>query len=32
MREAVPVFEGIDLSENAQAMDAIAATGPGQHF
>jgi len=25
-------FEGIDLSENAQAMDAIAATGPGQHF
>ena len=25
-------FEGIDLSENAQAMGAIAATGPGQHF
>lgn len=25
-------FEGVDLSENAQAMDAIAATGPGQHF
>ncbi len=25
-------FEGIDLSENAQAMDAIAETGPGQHF
>ena len=25
-------FDGIDLSENAQAMDAIAATGPGQHF
>jgi len=25
-------FEGIDLSENAQAMAAIAATGPGQHF
>jgi len=25
-------FEGIDLSENAQAMDAIAATTPGQHF
>ena len=25
-------FEGIDLSENAQAMDAIAQTGPGQHF
>ena len=25
-------FEGIDLSENAQAMDAIAATGPGAHF
>jgi len=23
-------FEGIDLSENAQAMDAIAATGPGR--
>ena len=25
-------FEGIDLSENAQAMDAIAETGPGRHF
>ena len=25
-------FDGIDLSENAQAMDAIALTGPGQHF
>jgi len=25
-------FEGIDLSENAQAMEAIATTGPGQHF
>ena len=25
-------FDGIDLSENAQAMDAIATTGPGQHF
>ena len=25
-------FEGIDLSENAQAMEAIAGTGPGQHF
>ncbi len=25
-------FEGIDLSENAQAMGAIAETGPGQHF
>ena len=25
-------FDGIDLSENAQAMDAIAETGPGQHF
>ena len=25
-------FEGIDLSENAQAMEAIAETGPGQHF
>lgn len=25
-------FEGIDLTENAQAMDAIATTGPGQHF
>jgi len=25
-------FDGIDLSENAQAMAAIAMTGPGQHF
>lgn len=25
-------FDGIDLSENAQAMAAIAATGPGSHF
>ena len=25
-------FDGIDLSENAQAMTAIAATGPGAHF
>lgn len=25
-------FDGIDLTENAQAMAAIAATGPGQHF
>ena len=25
-------FDGIDLSENAQAMAAIAQTGPGQHF
>ncbi|MEX0281212.1 MAG: trimethylamine methyltransferase family protein [Arenibacterium sp.] len=25
-------FEGIDMSENAQAMEAIATTGPGQHF
>ncbi len=25
-------FDGIDLDENAQAMAAIAATGPGQHF
>ncbi len=25
-------FDGIDMSENAQAMEAIAATGPGQHF
>ncbi|WP_299847434.1 trimethylamine methyltransferase family protein [uncultured Roseovarius sp.] len=25
-------FEGIDLSENAQAMTAIASTGPGAHF
>lgn len=25
-------FDGIDMSENAQAMEAIASTGPGQHF
>lgn len=25
-------FDGIDLSENAQAMEAIATTGPGAHF
>jgi len=25
-------FEGIDLTDNAQAMDAIRATGPGAHF
>ncbi len=25
-------FDGIDLSENAQALDAIKTTGPGQHF
>ncbi len=25
-------FDGIDLSENAQAMSAIAQTGPGLHF
>ena len=25
-------FDGIDLSENSQAMAAIALTGPGQHF
>lgn len=25
-------FDGIDMSENAQAMSAIAMTGPGQHF
>lgn len=25
-------FEGIDMSENAQAMEAIASTGPGRHF
>ena len=25
-------FDGIDLSENAQAMGAIAETGPGKHF
>ena len=24
--------EGIDLSENAQAMDAISQVGPGEHF
>lgn len=26
------LFDGIDLSENAQAMDAIRETGPGRHF
>jgi trimethylamine--corrinoid protein Co-methyltransferase len=26
------LFEGIDLSPNAQAMDAIEAVGPGSHF
>jgi trimethylamine---corrinoid protein Co-methyltransferase len=25
-------FDGIDLSDNAQALDAIAAVGPGSHF
>lgn len=25
-------FDGIDMSENAQAMEAIATTGPGKHF
>ncbi len=25
-------FEGIDLSENAQALDAIREVGPGSHF
>lgn len=30
--KAARFFDGIDLSENAQAMEAIAATGPGQHF
>ena len=25
-------FDGIDMSENAQALEAIAQTGPGQHF
>ena len=25
-------FQGIDLSDNAQALDAIAAVGPGAHF
>lgn len=25
-------FDGIDLSDNAQAMDAIAAVGPGAHY
>ncbi len=25
-------FEGIDLSDNAQAMEAIAAVGPGSHY
>ena len=26
------LFEGVDLSENGQAMDAIRETGPGAHF
>jgi trimethylamine--corrinoid protein Co-methyltransferase len=26
------LLAGIDLSENGQAMDAIAETGPGRHF
>ena len=26
------LFEGVDLSENAQAMDAIREVGPGAHF
>ncbi|MEM9228241.1 MAG: trimethylamine methyltransferase family protein [Pseudomonadota bacterium] len=30
--KAARFFDGIDMSENAQAMDAIASTGPGQHF
>ena len=30
--KAARFFDGIDLSKNAQAMEAIAATGPGQHF
>ncbi|MEM7215838.1 MAG: trimethylamine methyltransferase family protein [Pseudomonadota bacterium] len=30
--KAARFFDGIDLSRNAQAMEAIAATGPGQHF
>ncbi|MEM9579482.1 MAG: trimethylamine methyltransferase family protein [Pseudomonadota bacterium] len=30
--KAARFFDGIDLSENAQAMEAIATTGPGQHF
>ncbi|MFA3915428.1 trimethylamine methyltransferase family protein [Ruegeria hyattellae] len=30
--KAARFFEGIDLSENAQAMEAIAKTGPGKHF
>ncbi len=25
-------FDGIDMSENAQAMEAISSTGPGAHF
>ena len=27
-----PMVEGVDLSENGQAMDAIREIGPGQHF
>ena len=30
--KAASLFEGVDLSENAQAMDAIAEVGPGRHF
>ena len=30
--KVVRFFDGIDLSDNAQAMSAIADTGPGQHF
>jgi len=30
--KAARFFDGIDMSENAQAMEAIATTGPGQHF
>lgn len=30
--KAAHFFDGIDLSENAQAMEVIATTGPGQHF
>ncbi|TIS66930.1 MAG: trimethylamine methyltransferase, partial [Mesorhizobium sp.] len=30
--KVMSLFEGIDLSENAQAMDAIEEVGPGSHF
>ncbi|WP_296747000.1 trimethylamine methyltransferase family protein [Mesorhizobium sp.] len=30
--KVMSLFEGIDLSENAQAMDAIQEVGPGSHF